>query len=164
MSMIRVGEAAPDFELPLHTGERFRLSEQRGNKIVVLYFYPQDFTFSCTREACSFRENHTALLKYGALVIGISPDDLDTHKRFANTHRLNFPLASDTTLKVSKRFGAVWFGGLRIKRISVVIDRQGIVRGIFHHELLVDNHRKDIVQLLDTLQTEISTSKGTAQQ
>lgn len=162
--MIRVGEAAPDFELPLHTGEQFRLSEQRGKNIVVLYFYPHDFTFSCTREACSFRDNHTALVKYGALVIGISPDDLDTHKRFANTHRLNFPLASDTTLKLSKRFGAVWLGGLRIKRISVVIDRQGIVRGIFHHELLVDKHLNDIAQLLNTLQREMSTFKGTTPQ
>ncbi len=162
--MIRVGEAAPDFELPLHTGEQFRLSEQRGNKIVVLYFYPQDFTWGCTKEACSFRDYQSVLVDKGALVIGVSPDDLESHRQFARAHRLNFSLASDPTKKVSKRYGAVWFGGLRIKRISVVIDRQGIVRGIFHHELLVDNHRKDIVQLLDTLQTEISTSKGTAQQ
>ena len=150
--MIRIGEQAPDFESPLHTGEHFRLSEQRGKKIVVLYFYPRDFTTNCTKEACTFRDYHTDLVDFGAMVIGISPDDLESHKRFARVYRLNFPLASDPSLRVCKLYGAVWLGGLRIKRVTYVIDAAGIVRGVFQHDILIDRHRTDVQQLLQQLQ------------
>ncbi len=154
--MMHAGERAPDFELPLHTGELFRLSDYLGKKIVILYFYPRDFTLSCTKEACTFRDYHTDLVDYGAIVIGVSADDLESHKRFANVYRLNFPLASDPTLQVSKRYGAVWLGGLRVKRITYVIDTRGMIRGVFQHDILIDRHRSDVSNLLQKLQESAS--------
>jgi peroxiredoxin Q/BCP len=157
--MIRVGERAPDLELHLHTGELFRLSDHTGKKLVVLYFYPRDFTTNCTKEACTFRDYHTDLVDYGALVIGISPDDLESHKRFAKVYRLNFPLASDPSMKAAKRWGAVWLGGLRVKRVTYVVDTTGIIRGVFQHDILIDRHRTDVLNLLQQLQ-QIPSEQG----
>jgi peroxiredoxin Q/BCP len=149
--MIQVGEQAPDFELSVHTGDRIRLSDFRGRSNVVLFFYPADFTIGCTSEACSFRDHFSQLQRSNALLVGISPDDLETHRRFAQAYGFQFLLASDPDLTVCKRYGAVWFGGRLVKRITVVIDRQGMVRGVVHHELLWRRHSTAVVQLLSSL-------------
>lgn len=149
--MVRVDDEAPDFELPVHTGGTFRLSNHRGRSHVVLYFYPADFTMGCTKEACSFQQQFPRIRQSDAVVVGISPDDLETHRRFAQTYGLEFPLASDPMKSVMRRYGAVWLGGLRVKRITVVIDKKGIVRGVIHHELFWQQHSKDVVTLLQTL-------------
>jgi len=159
--MLTVGERAPDFELPLHTGGVFRLSDQEGKKIVVLYFYPRDLTWSCTREACTFRNHVGDIDKYEASIVGISADGLESHKQFARQHRLNFPLASDMAMDVCKRYGAVWFGTARIKRLTFVVDKIGIIRGKFHHELFVDRHYEDVVRLLKNIQKATTVPEGT---
>lgn len=150
-SMIRVGDEAPDFEIPVNTGEMFRLHDQREISNVVLYFYPADFTLGCTKEACSFQDHFSALRQAEAVVVGISPDDIDTHKRFARAYGLGFLLASDPKLRVCKQYGALWLGGIRVKRITVVIDKNGIVRGVIHLELKWKQHSVDVLQLLKTL-------------
>ncbi|HEY4611911.1 MAG TPA: peroxiredoxin [Bacteroidota bacterium] len=150
--MIRVGDLAPDFELPIHTGGTFRLSDHRGKSIVVVYFYPQDFTMNCTKEACTFQNNYRAIQSYGVRLLGVSRDSVESHQRFVQEHHLTFPLASDTTLAVHKQYDALWLGGLRVKRATYVIDRTGIVQGRFVHEVLVDRHLEHVLSTLQRIQ------------
>ena len=102
----KVGDVAADFRLPSTTGKDVTLKEQRGND-VILYFYPKDDTPGCTAEACSFRDHETDLSKAGAVILGVSTDPLESHRKFRNKHQLNFPLLSDETADVAKMYG-VW--------------------------------------------------------
>jgi peroxiredoxin Q/BCP len=91
---IEEGETAPDFTLKDDKGSDVRLSDFRG-KPVVLYFYPQDDTPGCTKEACAFRDRRADLQERGAVVLGVSPDDLASHGKFRDKYGLNFPLLAD---------------------------------------------------------------------
>src|SRR6185312_4989724 len=92
---VGVGDRAPDFALPNAAGEMVRLSDFRGKRDVVLYFYPKDNTPGCTAEACSFRDNYDAISGLDAEVLGISSDSQASHEGFAAQYRLPFPLLSD---------------------------------------------------------------------
>lgn len=150
--MVRVGEEAPEFTLPVHTGGTFRLSEHRGSSNVVLFFYPADFTIGCTKEACAFQKQFLKIQQSNTIVLGISPDDLETHRQFAQAYGLEFLLASNPKKEVIHQYGAVWLRGLWVKRITVVIDKKGIVRGMIHHEFSWQQHSKDVQALLQTLE------------
>src|SRR6188768_3350088 len=105
--MIEVGQQAPDFTLPgIEKGERrdFTLSEFRG-KPVVLAFYPGDFTPGCTRQMCSYRDNYEEYGKAGAVLLGISPQDVDSHEKWADKKSFDFPLLADTDKKVIEAYG-----------------------------------------------------------
>lgn len=103
---VQEGAIAPDFTLLASNGKNVSLSDFRG-KWVVLYFYPKNDTSGCTREACSFRDNIKKLESLGAVVIGVSPDDLKSHDRFINKYSLPFLLLSDPDHKVAELYG-VW--------------------------------------------------------
>ena len=103
---LEVGDPAPAFELKDQDGNTHRLSDYEG-KTVVLYFYPKDDTPGCTVEACSFRDNHQDLLDAGAVVLGVSADDEDSHTKFREKFDLPFPLLADTDTTVSQAYG-VW--------------------------------------------------------
>jgi thioredoxin-dependent peroxiredoxin len=105
MAMVEVGKKAPAFTLPDQDGKPVKLSDFKG-KAVVLYFYPKDDTPGCTLEACSFRDEHSALKKSGAVVLGVSPDDEKSHARFAGKFKLPFPLLADTGHTVAEAYGA----------------------------------------------------------
>src|ERR1700674_3244780 len=100
---LKEGDKAPDFTLPASDGSVVSLQGLRGKK-VVLYFYPKDNTPGCTREACSFRDNHAAIQKAGAVVLGVSADNLTSHQKFANKYTLPFPLLSDEGAKVARAY------------------------------------------------------------
>ena len=100
-----VGELAPDFELPDETGQRHKLSEFRGRR-VVLYFYPKDDTTGCTTQACGFRDAYTTIEEQNAVVIGISPDGAESHRKFKTKYNLPFVLLSDVDHAVIDRYGA----------------------------------------------------------
>jgi thioredoxin-dependent peroxiredoxin len=102
----KVGDVAPDFQLPSTRGKDVTLKEFKG-KDVILYFYPRDETPGCTAEACSFRDHEGDLSKAGAAILGVSTDPMESHQKFASKHKLNFPLLSDETADVAKMFG-VW--------------------------------------------------------
>jgi thioredoxin-dependent peroxiredoxin len=128
--MLEAGGVAPDFELETHDGSTVRLSELRGNP-VVLFFYPKDDTPGCTRQACGFRDAYRKFQERGARVFGISRDDRASHERFKAKYRLPFPLLSDTDHAVSELYG-VWgersFAGKKymgINRSTFVIDAEG---------------------------------------
>ncbi|MGG3284269.1 thioredoxin-dependent thiol peroxidase [Paenibacillus solani] len=125
-----IGSQVPDFSLPASNGEEIALSDFRGRK-VVLFFYPKNMTPTCTEEACSFRDNFSALEQAGAVVIGISPDPPKSHTRFIDKHSLPYLLLSDEEHKVSDMFG-VWqmkkmFGReyMGIVRSTFLIDENG---------------------------------------
>lgn len=135
-----VGTTAPDFTLPgvLVTGgaaERgdYALSAQRGQP-VVLAFYPGDNTTVCTRQLCSYTAGLDGLTGLGATVWGISPQDVDSHERFARKYDLGFPLLADVGLAVTRQYG-ISLGGVGLRRSVFVIDGEGIVR--WRHVTLV---------------------------
>jgi peroxiredoxin Q/BCP len=127
--MIDVGDTAPDFTLPgIANGERrdYSLAEHRGRR-VVLAFYPGDFTPGCTRQLCSYRDGMEVFEQAEAQVLGISPQDVDSHERFAAEKGFTFPLLADTDKAVAGSYGIVGPGGV-YRRSVFVLDEQGVVR------------------------------------
>ena len=156
MSPLEEGKPAPDFSLPSTEGREIQLSEFKGKKNVVLYFYPKDDTPGCTKEACDFRDSLKKIETEDAVVLGVSADGIDSHKKFRKKFSLPFPLLSDEGKKVIKEYG-VWkqksFMGktfMGIERTTVVIDKAGKVRKIFP-KVKVDGHRDEVLETLEGL-------------
>jgi peroxiredoxin Q/BCP len=124
---VRIGAAAPDISLPDSDDKQWRLSDQRG-KVVVLLFYPGDETPICTRQMCSVRDRWEDYLATGAEVVGISTDSIESHKKFAEHHDLPLRLLSDTDGQASKLYGARSLIPGKVARSVFVIDGQGILR------------------------------------
>ncbi|HEX8704458.1 MAG TPA: thioredoxin-dependent thiol peroxidase [Myxococcaceae bacterium] len=152
MPIPSVGSKAPDFQLPDHTGKTISLSQLAG-KNVVLYFYPKDDTPGCTREACNFRDEHSALEKAGAVVLGVSPDGEKSHQKFATKYSLPFTLLSDTEHKAADAYG-VWgekslYGRkfIGLTRATFLIDAQGNVKHVWP-KVKVDGHVAQVLAAL----------------
>jgi peroxiredoxin Q/BCP len=150
--MIKVGDKASAFSLPSGDGTTISLKDFKGKK-VVLYFYPKDNTSGCTKEACSFQENLSALKKKGAVLLGVSADGVNSHARFASKFDLSFPLLSDETKEVLKAYG-VWkeksmYGRkyMGIERTTFVIDERGTVVHIFP-KVKVEGHTREVLDVL----------------
>ncbi len=105
-SKLKLGDPAPEFELPDDKGRKVKLSDYRGKRVVV-YFYPKDDTPGCTTQACGFRDNYLAIEEQNAVVLGISPDDAQSHVKFKTKFNLPFTLLSDGDHTVAERYG-VW--------------------------------------------------------
>lgn len=131
MSTLQVGQQAPDFTAEAHTGEKVSLSDYRGRQAVVLYFYPRDNTSVCTAQACSFRDSYEDFAKDGAVVIGVSGDSLERHREFAKSKQLPYLLISDTDGSLRRKYGVPNMLGLIPRRVTYVIDRDGVVRHVF---------------------------------
>jgi peroxiredoxin Q/BCP len=150
-SGLNIGEMAPDFELQAAPGEAVRLSDFRGRKTVVLFFYPKDETAGCTIEVCSFRDAHADFVDAGAEVIGISSDSLSSHERFAGRHQLPYRLLSDPGGTVAKRYGLHKALGVFPGRVTFVIDRAGIIRQITDARLRFKQHVTNSLEAVRTL-------------
>ncbi|RHW33294.1 thioredoxin-dependent thiol peroxidase [Neobacillus notoginsengisoli] len=127
---VQTGAMAPDFSLPSVDGKQVKLSDFKG-KNVVLYFYPKDMTPGCTTQACDFRDQHQSFEDVNAVVIGVSPDPVERHKKFIEKYDLPFLLLADTeheaaeaygVWKLKKNFGKEYMG---IERSTFVIDKEG---------------------------------------
>lgn len=127
---VDIGMLAPDFELPASNGQRVKLSDYRGENIV-LYFYPKDMTPGCTTEACDFRDQHENFEGLNAVVLGVSPDPVEKHEKFIEKHDLPFLLLADEehevakgydVWKLKKNFGKEYMG---IERSTFIIDKEG---------------------------------------
>lgn len=124
---IAVGAKAPDFELKTKDGAKWRLSDNLG-RVVALLFYPKNETLVCTRQLCSVRDNWTDYLATGAVVVGVSPGTIDEHRNFARKHRLPIPLLADVGRDVTEKFGAHWLFPTFFMRTIVIVDAKGFVR------------------------------------
>ena len=147
--MVETGQPAPDFTLPDQSGRDVTLSQFRGSP-VVLYFYPKDDTPGCTKEACAFRDAFDEYLAQGAKILGVSPDDVDSHERFARKFDLPFTLLADPQRTVCQAYG-VWkektlYGrkSMGVERTTFVIDGRGIVRAVFPR-VRVDGHSAAVI-------------------
>ena len=152
---VEEGAEAPDFTLASDDGGKVKLSDLRG-KPVVLYFYPKDDTPGCTKEACAFRDRTADLNAKGAVVLGVSPDDVASHGKFRDKYSLNFPLLADTGHQVAERYGA-WreknmYGktSMGIQRSTFLIDREGKVRKAWK-KVNVDGHDEQVLEALASL-------------
>lgn len=152
MAMLDVGDKAPAFSLEDQSGKTVKLSDFKG-KTVVLYFYPKDDTPGCTREACAFRDEHSALRKAGAVVLGVSPDSGASHAKFAGKYDLPFPLLADTGHAVSEKYGA-WgekslYGRkfMGIIRSTFLIDGSGKVAHVWP-KVKVDGHVDQVLEAI----------------
>jgi thioredoxin-dependent peroxiredoxin len=135
MAQLKEGMKAPEFEGVDQNGEKIRLNDFRGKK-VVLYFYPKDNTPGCTAEACSLRDNYSTFLNKGFAVVGVSVDSEKSHQKFAGKYSLPFPLIADTSKKICTDYG-VWkekslYGKsfLGIVRTTFIIDEKGIIEKV----------------------------------
>lgn len=148
MNTVETGSKAPEFALSDQSGNLVRLSGLTGKSNLVLFFYPKDESYGCTREACSFRDQYEEFTEAGAVVIGISSDGVDSHKSFAARHNLPYLLLSDPAGKVAAVYGVKKSLGVLPGRVTFVIDRQGIVRMVFSSQL---NFGKHITEALNVL-------------
>jgi peroxiredoxin Q/BCP len=151
--MVEIGKAAPDFTLADQSGKKVTLSKLIGSP-VVLYFYPKDDTPGCTKEACSFRDESAAFKKKKAVILGVSPDDTESHAKFAKKFELPFPLLADVGNKICDKYG-VWkeknmYGRkyMGVERTTFVIDSKGIVRQILP-KVKVDGHSAEVLEALE---------------
>jgi peroxiredoxin Q/BCP len=135
MSILQEGSKAPAFKGKDQNGNIVSLSDFKGKKIV-LYFYPQDDTPTCTTQACNLRDNYGILKNHGFEVIGVSPDEVTKHKKFETKHELPFTLIADPELKIIEKYG-VWgeksmYGKkyMGLLRTTFIIDEKGIIKTI----------------------------------
>jgi len=147
--VLPAGSEAPDFTLIDAGGQMHQLTSYRGKK-VVLYFYPKNNTPGCTSEACNLRDNFDVLQEIGIVVLGVSYDSPESHKKFRKKHSLPFTLLSDRDKKVAGMYGTKGgvLGFMGAKRITYLIDEQGI---IMHRFDKVDsaNHARQILYVLE---------------
>lgn len=148
---LETGSKAPDFTLNDQHGKTVSLSDFRGKKNLVIYFYPKDDTPGCTKESCAFRDHYTAFSDAGAEVIGVSSDSEASHKAFAEKHRLPFTLLSDPGGKLRSAFGVPATFGLLPGRVSYVIDKQGTIRHAFNSQMNPTKHVDEALAVLKKL-------------
>jgi peroxiredoxin Q/BCP len=149
------GSVAPPFRLPDQSGKLVSLADQRG-KWVVLYFYPKDNTPGCTTEACDFRDNIAAFRELGAVVLGISVDDIESHRGFAREHRLPFTILADSAKQVSKDYGVLHrpLGLMELaRRETFVVDPEGRIAK-HYRDVNPEAHSKQVLADLKALQAQ----------
>jgi len=151
--MVKEGEAAPDFEARDAEGNTVKLSDLRGQK-VVLYFYPKDDTPGCTKEACSFRDSFSEFERRGIKVLGVSLDDERSHQKFADKYKLPFTLLADTDHAVADRYGVYGekqFAGKKymgVERKTFLIDERGRILRVFD-KVNVEQHAGEVLDAFE---------------
>lgn len=161
-TLVKELQPAPDFVLPaIGDGEivkdgMVKLSSL-ANHNIVLYFYPKDDTPGCTVEACSFRDANQEMQKRGIVVLGISADNIASHRKFAEKYGLPFPLLADTDTSVSQQYG-VWkernmYGRkfMGVNRETFLIDKEGVVRKIWH-KVKPEGHAEEVLEVVNNLE------------
>jgi peroxiredoxin Q/BCP len=149
-----VGDKAPDFTLPSQMGDNVTLSEYFGKKNIVLYFYPKDESIGCTREACRFRDSYDVFTNLGAEVLGVSSQNVESHKSFATHHGLPFLLLSDEKSEVRKLYGVPATMGIIPGRVTFIIDKKGVVRHVFSSQYQPEKHIEEALKILKELEKE----------
>lgn len=146
--MLQIGDSAPDFSAQTTNGETVSLGALRGRPVVI-YFFPKAFTMGCTIETRQFRDNYSEIRKMGAEVIGISADKFDAQCRFASDNKLPFALVGDEDKQICEAYGVLWPLIKLPQRITFVVDEQGVVQAVFHHEVQISRHLEDVRKFLE---------------
>jgi peroxiredoxin Q/BCP len=145
---LRVNDVAPDFSGVDQNGNNLSLKDFK-NKWLLLYFYPKDDTFGCTKEACNFRDNIESLSKKISIV-GVSADNLESHKKFSEKYSLNFPIIPDPEKKIIDDYDVLGIGGITAKRTSFLINPEGKIAKIYE-KVNPDIHVAEVEKDLDSL-------------
>jgi peroxiredoxin Q/BCP len=148
--MLAVGSRAPEFTLTDQDGRDLSLTDFLNRGRVLLYFYPADFTPGCTREACMIRDLHEELRRGGLVVAGISPQMPPRHQQFRARHSLPFTLLADPQRTVISMYEAEGFWGLRVRRITYLIDRDRRIRDAVHADFRISVHEEFMRRALST--------------
>ena len=152
---LRAGDPAPEFTGTLTNGTRVSLRDYRGKKLV-MYFYPMDDTPGCTKQACSLRDHNAELAARGAAILGVSTQGEESHRKFTEKHKLNFPLLADTDGAVGRAYGVIGGPGILSKlksaagmadRVTFVIDEKGKIAHVIDKPD-VANHAEEVLALL----------------
>ncbi|MFX1475826.1 MAG: peroxiredoxin [Promethearchaeota archaeon] len=149
MTMLQVGQEAPEFVGTTDENSEFTLSDLRGH-VVVLYFYPRAHTPGCIKEACSFRDNMMRLVGLGVKVVGVSVDSVKRQASFKAKYNLDFPLIADEDKTVTSSYGVLKPNGKSALRVTFLIDREGIIRHIWE-KVKVTGHVDQIIEVLKEL-------------
>ena len=152
---LRAGDPAPEFAGNTTDGKRVSLADFRGRKLV-MYFYPMDDTPGCTKQACSLRDHNAEIAAKGAAVLGVSTQAEDSHRKFTEKYKLNFPLLADTEGAVGRAYGVLGGPGILSKlksaagmadRVTFVIDEKGRIAHVIDKPD-VANHAEEVLALL----------------
>ncbi len=150
MEKIKVGDKVPSFKLKDQNGKLFSVNNSIG-KPMVIYFYPKDDTPGCVKEACKFRDEFEDFLKLGTLVIGISSDNVESHKKFEEKYKLPFTLLADINNDVRKLFGVSKSMIFLPGRVTYVVDKNGIVQYVFNSQFGAEKHIENSLKILKGL-------------
>jgi thioredoxin-dependent peroxiredoxin len=140
--MLKNGTLAPEFDLQDQDGKRHTLKALLAGGPLILYFYPADFTPGCTKEACTFRDLQQELIRARLRVVGVSPQDLESHKRFAEKHGLNFPLLADPDKKAVKAYDVDGPLGFGVRRGTYLIGADGKIKDSVLADLRIGAHEE----------------------
>lgn len=152
-SKLKVGDRVPYFSLLDQNGDEFNSKDYIGKKAIVLFFYPKDNAPVCEAQVCSFRDNYSKFEDIDAIVVGVNPGYLVTHKEFSKSNNLQFPILADKNSKIQKMFGVPnLFLSTSPKRYTFIIDKYGIIRNIYYSRKA--NVNKHIEESLLTLKIE----------
>jgi peroxiredoxin Q/BCP len=148
---MKIGQIAPDFTLPDQDRNLFNLGQHLGKGPVVIFFYPKDDSPVCTAEACAFRDRYEVFKTMGAVVVGISTDSESSHQTFASKNRLPYTLLTDEKGETRDAFGVPKKLGILPGRVTYILDKQGIVRGISNSLTNAKSHVEDALATIRSL-------------
>jgi peroxiredoxin Q/BCP len=151
--VLKVGDPAPAFSVQTTDGRNVTLRDLRG-KYVVVYFFPKAFTPGCMKEAKRFRDAYPDIHALGGEVLGISVDDHKTQCEFADKMAVTFPMVGDGDKQISAAFGVIRPLLRFDRRVTFLIDKGGVIRGVFEHEFQVSKHLDDVLHMLEKLVKE----------
>ena len=146
--MLAKGTRAPEFELADQDGRKHTLKSLLAGGPLILYFYPADFTPGCTKEACSFRDLHQDLMKAKLRVVGVSPQDVASHRKFADEHDLNFPLLADPDKVAVKAYDVDGPLGFGVRRGTYLIGRDGLIQDSVLADLRIGAHEAFVLNAI----------------
>jgi len=146
--MLAKGTRAPEFELADQDGRKHTLKTLLAGGPLILYFYPADFTPGCTKEACSFRDLHQDLMKAKLRVVGVSPQDVASHRKFAGEHGLNFPLLADPDKLAVKAYDVDGPLGFGVRRGTYLIGKDGVIQDSVLADLRIGAHEAFVLNAI----------------
>lgn len=147
---LKIGDIAPEFKLKDQNSNLISLEEFKNKKNIILFFYPKDFSPLCTSEVCEFQDSYEIFKNSNSEVLGISADNIETHKKFSEKYNVSFSILSDNNNKIRKLYGAFSLAVIPA-RITFIIDKLGIIKYIFSSNLSSSKHIKKSLEIVSGL-------------